>query len=61
VAGAHTLRATVSGGVALFPDDGTTWDSLFGAVDRRLYEAKRSGRNRVVADDRQTMVHSGGR
>ena len=50
VSGGHTLRATVSGGVALYPDDGDNWDSLFGAADRRLYEAKRGGRDRVEAN-----------
>jgi sugar fermentation stimulation protein A len=34
-------------GVALFPDDGADWESLFQAADRRLYEAKRGGRDRV--------------
>ncbi|MBK7658065.1 MAG: diguanylate cyclase [Betaproteobacteria bacterium] len=40
---------TVSGGVARFPQDGETWDALFSVADRRLYEAKRAGRNRVVS------------
>lgn len=44
-------RATVSGGLALYPDDGANWDQLFQAADRRLYEAKKKGRDRVVSDD----------
>jgi diguanylate cyclase (GGDEF)-like protein len=40
---------TVSGGVALFPDDGADWDHLFAAADGRLYAAKREGRDRVEA------------
>ena len=40
---------TLSGGLAIFPDDGADWDSLFSIADRRLYAAKQSGRNRVVA------------
>lgn len=44
-------RLTVSVGVATFPADGTTLDDLVAAADRRLYAAKRAGRNRVVAED----------
>lgn len=39
---------TVSIGAALFPFDGVTAEALFAAADRRLYEAKKGGRNRVV-------------
>ncbi len=45
----HALAVTVSGGVARFPQDGEKWDTLFGVADRRLYEAKHAGRNRVVS------------
>ena len=45
--GADKLPVTVSGGVALYPDDGDDWDNLFAAADRRLYAAKAAGRNRV--------------
>jgi len=41
------VRVTLSGGVALFPDDGDDWDHLFAAADRRLYAAKRAGRDRL--------------
>ena len=43
--------ATVSGGVAIFPDDGEDWDRLFMAADKRLYRAKHAGRNRVEGQD----------
>jgi diguanylate cyclase (GGDEF)-like protein len=46
-AGAEPVRVTLSGGVALFPDDGEDWDHLFAAADRRLYAAKREGRDRI--------------
>jgi diguanylate cyclase (GGDEF)-like protein len=39
---------TFSAGVATFPDDGLTADSLIRAADGRLYEAKRMGRGNVV-------------
>jgi diguanylate cyclase (GGDEF)-like protein len=44
-----SLSVTLSGGLAVLPDDGTDWDKLFGVADARLYEAKRAGRNRVLA------------
>ena len=48
-AGGQELRVTTSGGVALYPDEGGDWDALFTAADRRLYAAKRAGRNLVIA------------
>jgi diguanylate cyclase (GGDEF)-like protein len=42
------LSVTLSGGVAVYPDDGTSWDELFLAADRRLYDAKTGGRNRIA-------------
>ncbi len=46
----EAIHLTMSGGVALLPEDGPDWDKVFAAADARLYEAKRSGRNRVVSD-----------
>ncbi len=42
------LQVTVSGGVAVYPTEGIDADAILGAADRRLYEAKRRGRARVV-------------
>ncbi|HKB79312.1 MAG TPA: diguanylate cyclase [Thermoanaerobaculia bacterium] len=46
-AGGSTV--TVSIGGAIYPADGTEVDALFRAADERLYQAKREGRNRVIA------------
>jgi len=43
------LSVTVSVGVAVFPDDGDTFDTLVDAADRALYAASCAGGNRVVA------------
>lgn len=40
---------TLSGGIATFPEDAATADELLKSADEWLYEAKRSGRNRVLA------------
>lgn len=42
---------TISAGIALAPRDGTRPEELIGEADRRLYAAKRLGRNRVIASD----------
>lgn len=49
--GTATPTATVSGGVAVYPVDGEDWDRLYMAADRRMYRAKRAGRNQVEAGD----------
>jgi diguanylate cyclase (GGDEF)-like protein len=46
-AGGSTV--TVSIGAAIYPVDGAMPEALFQTADKRLYEAKRLGRNRVVA------------
>lgn len=50
------VRLTVSGGVAMYPMDGTDWDSLFAVADRRMYSAKSDGRNRVSAPSAQSRI-----
>ena len=46
--GAAVIRVTASFGVATFPENGQTMDSLIGAVDAAMYQAKEAGRDRVV-------------
>jgi len=43
-------RVTVSGGVALFPEDAGEAQPLIEAADRNLYRAKAGGRNRVISE-----------
>ena len=39
---------TISLGMAIFPDDGTTSETILKSADAALYQAKREGRNRVI-------------
>ncbi len=41
-------RLTVSGGVAVFPDDAQDDETLIKVADARLYQAKQAGRNCIV-------------
>jgi len=45
------LSVTLSIGSATFPEDGQSPEDLFECADRRLYDAKRHGRDRVVLED----------
>jgi len=49
--GGSAIPVTLSGGLAMYPQDGTDWDALFTAADHRLYAAKRDGRDRIVGRD----------
>jgi len=42
------LHVTLSAGVAAYPEDGAEPWSVLATADRRLYEAKACGRNRIV-------------
>ena len=41
----------MSAGIAEFPKNGDSATALLAIADARLYEAKRTGRNRVVMND----------
>jgi len=40
----RVIRTAASIGVALFPDHGATWQTIYKSADLALYEAKRGGR-----------------
>ncbi|MCL7942663.1 diguanylate cyclase [Marinobacter sp. ATCH36] len=44
----NTVRLTISIGISVFPDNGTDSRALCAAADTAMYQAKSSGRNRVV-------------
>jgi diguanylate cyclase (GGDEF)-like protein/PAS domain S-box-containing protein len=48
VVAGHSLRVTVSAGIALYPHDGTTFNELLKNADTALYRAKHEGRNTWV-------------
>jgi diguanylate cyclase (GGDEF)-like protein len=49
ISGGEPLRVTASLGVATMPGDGAETNALVAAADEALYEAKRTGKNRVIA------------
>jgi diguanylate cyclase (GGDEF)-like protein len=46
----------VSAGIAVFPDHGNTLHELLDRADGALYEAKRTGRDRVILATQQTLL-----
>ncbi len=54
--GEHKIQATLSAGIAGYPDQGLTPDALIQSADLALYRAKTQGRNQVlVADAHETQ------
>ena len=49
--GADATRVTFSAGLAAYPQEGADLSGLLGRADQRLQQAKREGRNRVIARD----------
>jgi two-component system, cell cycle response regulator len=47
--GRKSANVTISAGLASFPHDGKSAGELFASADERMFQAKREGRNRVVA------------
>ncbi len=52
--GQRSLKVTCSIGIAVYPEAGASWESLFKGADLALYASKQGGRNRVT-------VHAPGR
>jgi diguanylate cyclase (GGDEF)-like protein len=49
------VRVTISAGIASFPQDGEEAAELFALADERMFQAKRDGRNRIVADSASVL------
>jgi diguanylate cyclase (GGDEF)-like protein len=47
--GFEKIKITISIGVAHYPSSGRTAEELIGRADKALYQAKETGRNRVIA------------
>jgi diguanylate cyclase (GGDEF)-like protein len=43
------VQVTISAGLASFPDDADDAEALFTLADERMFQAKREGRNQIVA------------
>jgi len=52
----RSVQVTISAGLASFPEDGQDAEELLAAADERMFQAKRLGRNRVVARTEATAV-----
>ncbi len=52
------IKTSASIGVSSYPRDGDTTDFLIAAADAALYEAKKTGRNRVVAAKEKQEIYS---
>lgn len=57
-AGDHSLHISVSIGVAVCPDDSTSWAGLAGQAENALFAAKSSGRNRVQYFTQELRIQS---
>ncbi|MBE3025579.1 GGDEF domain-containing response regulator [Janthinobacterium sp. BJB1] len=51
-----TLRLSTSIGIAIYPDDASSVESLLGAADTALYEAKRAGKNRFCCSPHEVIA-----
>jgi len=56
--GDHELNTSVSVGVAIYPDDGTEFDTLRKKADMAMYRAKAAGRNTYQFFDEQMNVEA---
>jgi diguanylate cyclase (GGDEF)-like protein/PAS domain S-box-containing protein len=56
--GAHTLASTPSIGIALYPQDGTSFGVLYQHADAAMYMAKKDGRNGYRFYTAETQAHT---
>lgn len=56
--GQHELIITASIGIALYPDDGKDFDTLFKCADAAMYRSKRSGHNNYCFFTPEMQEHS---
>lgn len=56
--GSHSskVQVTVSAGLATFPQDGADAAGLYALADERMFQAKREGRNRIVASPEAVLA-----
>ncbi|GAB6091210.1 GGDEF domain-containing protein [Spirochaeta dissipatitropha] len=52
----HGLKLSLSGGAAAYPDDGESIKDLLSAADRRLYRAKRFGKNMIISPHEEILA-----
>jgi diguanylate cyclase (GGDEF)-like protein len=52
------IAITLSLGVATFPDDGRTLETIISAADSAMYQAKHNGRNCVCRASPRTQIHA---
>jgi diguanylate cyclase (GGDEF)-like protein len=52
-------RITISTGVSVFPDHGSSIESVVDAADSALYASKRDGRNRTTLYEPGMELHPG--
>ncbi len=53
-AASRNVRSSISVGLVVYPDDGSTIEQLVSAADVAMYEAKRRGKNRIVGYQTRT-------
>jgi GGDEF domain-containing protein len=48
---------SITGGVATFPGDGNTIDTVVRHADETLYDSKKLGRNMITSTDHTSLQH----
>ncbi|MCF7873395.1 MAG: diguanylate cyclase [Candidatus Omnitrophica bacterium] len=45
----NKVNFTISGGIAIYPDDENDFDKIFNLVDKTMYRAKKEGKNKICS------------